>query len=310
MNSDMGRIDRRDFIRKGISGTAGILALSGTLFPVPGQDSGKPVIYRTLGRTGLKIPLISFGAMGADNPGLCKAAYEKGIKLFDTAHVYQNGNNELMLGNVLKNCPRDSFYLATKIKPAGLDKEGKPTRLTTADDFLEKFYLSLSRLKMDYVDILYIHSVDNTEIINYKPVLTALKKLRKEGKIRFTGFSTQRNETNVIFAAADAGRWDVILTSYNFNQTYVADLKAAIHKASAAGIGIVAMKTLAGGGFFDKGKTKPINTAAALKWALSNEDITTAIPEMTDFDQLEINVKMLTDITLTENEKNNFKRDL
>ncbi len=306
----MGRIDRRDFIRKGIAGTAGIMALSGTLFPVPGQDSGKPVIYRTLGRTGLKIPLISFSVMRADNPGLCKAAYEKGIKLFDTAHLYQNGNNELMLGNVLKNYPRDSFYLATKIKPAGLDKDGKPTRQTTTDDFLEKFYLSLSHLKMDYVDILYIHSVDNTEIINYKPVLTALKRLRKEGKIRFAGFSTQRNETNVINAAADTGRWDVILTSYNFNQTYVADLKAAIHMASAAGIGIMAMKTLAGGGFFDQGKTKPINTAAALKWVLSNEDITSAMPEMTDFDQLEINVKMLTDITLTENEKNNFEREL
>ena len=77
-------------------------------------------------------------------------------------------------------------------------------------------------------------------------------------------------------------------------------------KASEAGIGIVAMKTLAGGGFFDKEKTKPINTTAALKWALSNQDITTAIPGMTDFDQLDLNVKMLSDITLTDKEKNDL----
>jgi predicted aldo/keto reductase-like oxidoreductase len=89
-------------------------------------------------------------------------------------------------------------------------------------------------------------------------------------------------------------------------QTYISELTNAIRKASEAGIGIVAMKTLAGGGFFDKEKTRPINTSAALKWALSNQDITTAIPGMTDFDQLDLNVKMLSDITLTEQERNDL----
>jgi predicted aldo/keto reductase-like oxidoreductase len=86
-------------------------------------------------------------------------------------------------------------------------------------------------------------------------------------------------------------------------QTYISDLNIAIKKASDAGIGIVAMKTMAGGGFFDKEKTKPINTTAALKWALSNPGITTAIPGMTDFDQLDLNLKILSDITFTDNEK-------
>ncbi|MBK7713527.1 MAG: aldo/keto reductase [Bacteroidales bacterium] len=273
---------------------------------VPPEIQENDVIYRTLGKTGLKIPVISFGVMRADNPGLCKAAYEKGIKLFDTAHGYQNGNNETMLGNVLKDYPRDSFLLATKIKPVGLDKEGKPTKQTTTDDFLEKFNLSLSRLQMDHVDILYVHSVDNPEVLASKPVLEALKKLKKEGKIRFTGFSTHRNEAAVINAAAEKGKWDAILTSYNFMQTYITDLQKAINKASEAGIGIVAMKTLAGGGFFDKEKTKAINTTAALKWALSNQDITTAIPGMTDFAQLDQNIKMLTNITLTDSERNDL----
>jgi uncharacterized protein len=300
----MQNIDRRDFILKGIAGAAGMMAFSPSLFSAPVTADSNEIIYRTLGKTGLKIPVISFGVMRADNPGLCKAAYEKGIKLFDTAHGYQNGNNETMLGTVLKTYTRDSFYLATKIKPIGLDKDGKPSKQTTAEDFLEKFSLSLSRLQMDYVDILYVHSVDNPEVLTYKPILGALKKLRKEGKVRFVGFSTHKNETNVINAAAETGKWDVILTSYNFLQTYNAELKTAIHKARSAGIGIVAMKTLAGGGFFDKEKTKPINTSAALKWALSNEDITTAIPGMTDFDQLDKNVRLLTDITLTAEDRN------
>ncbi len=299
-------LNRRGFLRTSMAGAAGIMAFSPSKMAVPPEIQENDVIYRTLGKTGLKIPVISFGVMRADNPGLCKAAYEKGIKLFDTAHGYQNGNNETMLGNVLKDYPRDSFLLATKIKPVGLDKEGKPTKQTTTDDFLEKFNLSLSRLQMDHVDILYVHSVDNPEVLASKPVLEALKKLKKEGKIRFTGFSTHRNEAAVINAAAEKGKWDAILTSYNFMQTYITDLQKAINKASEAGIGIVAMKTLAGGGFFDKEKTKAINTTAALKWALSNQDITTAIPGMTDFAQLDQNIKMLTNITLTDSERNDL----
>jgi predicted aldo/keto reductase-like oxidoreductase len=156
---------------------------------------------------------------------------------------------------------------------------------------------------MDYVDILYIHDMRNTEMLEYKPIINAVKKLKKEGKVKFMGFSTHANETEVINAAAATDNWDVILTSYNFKQTYNSELQSAIKKASKAGIGIVAMKTLAGGGFLDKEKTKSINSTAALKWALSNPDITTAIPGMTDFDQLDLNVKILTDISITDVEK-------
>jgi predicted aldo/keto reductase-like oxidoreductase len=241
--------------------------------------------------------------MRADNPNLCKAAYEKGIKLFDTANGYQNGNNETMLGNLLKNYPRNSFYLATKVKPAGIDRDGKPTDQTTAEEFLSKFNTSLLRLQMDYVDILYVHDIRNPEMLEYKPIINAIKNLKKEGKIKFIGFSTHANEAVVIDAAAAMNTWDVILTSYNFKQTYINELNNAIKKASQAGIGIIAMKTMAGGGFLDKEKTKPINSTAALKWVLSNPDITTTIPGMTDFDQLDLNIKILSDISLTDQEK-------
>jgi len=299
-------INRRGFLFKGITGAAGIMTFSPSVVAASASDQENNTIYRTLGKTGLKVPVISFGVMRADNPNLCKAAYDKGIKLFDTANVYQNGNNETMLGNLLKDYPRNSFLLATKVKPAGVDKEGKPTKETTAEDFLAKFNTSLSRLRMDYVDILYVHIVDNPELIEHKPIIDTLKKLKKEGKIRFMGFSTHRNEAVVINAAVATDNWDVILTSYNFMHNNIGELNSAIRKANEAGIGIVAMKTLAGGGFFDKEKTKPINTTAALKWVLSNPDIHTAIPGMTDFGQLDLNVKILSDITLTDNEKNDL----
>jgi predicted aldo/keto reductase-like oxidoreductase len=299
----MNNINRRGFLKTGITGAAGIVALSPALIAAESSSQQNEVIYRTLGKTGMKIPVISFGVMRADNPSLCKAAYEKGIKLFDTANGYQNGNNETMLGNILKEYPRESFYLATKVSADGVDKEGKPTDKTTEEAFLEKFNTSLSRLKMDYVDILYVHGVSNTVLLEHKPVLNAVKKLKKEGKTKFVGFSTHRNETALINAAAESKSWDVILTSYNFKQTYVSELTSAVKKAAEAGIGIIAMKTMAGGGFLDKEKTIKINSAAALKWVLSNPDITTAIPGMTDFDQLDLNVRLLTNLSITDEEK-------
>jgi predicted aldo/keto reductase-like oxidoreductase len=300
----MKSINRRGFLKTGITGAAGIVALSPSLVSaVESSVQEKNTIYRTLGKTGLKVPVISFGVMRADNPNLCKAAYEKGIKLFDTANGYQNGNNETMLGNLLKDYPRNSFLLATKVKPIGTDKEGKPSDQTTAEDFLAKFNTSLSRLKMDYVDILYIHDIRSPEMLEYKPIINAVKKLKKDGKIKFMGFSTHINEPVVINAAATTDTWDVILTSYNFKQTYVNELNSAIKKANDAGIGIVAMKTLAGGGFLDKEKTKPINSTAALKWVLSNPGVHTTIPGMTAFDQLDLNVRILSDITITDAEK-------
>ena len=299
----MKNINRRGFLRTGIAGAAGIVVLSPTIVSAATAGQQNDIISRTLGKTGMKIPVISFGVMRADNPNLCKAAYEKGIKLFDTANGYQNGNNEIMLGNLLKDYPRSSFYLATKVKPAGVDKEGKPSDQTTAEDFLTKFNTSLSRLKMDYVDILYIHDIRNPEMLEYKPIINAVKNLKKEGKVKFIGFSTHANEPLVIDAAAAMDTWDVILTSYNFKQTYLNEMNSAIKKASQAGIGIVAMKTMAGGGFLDKEKTKPINSTAALKWVLSNPDITTTIPGMTDFDQLDKNIKILSDISITDQEK-------
>ena len=298
----MKNVNRRAFLRTGITGAAGIVVLSPSLVSAVSEPQ-QNFITRTLGRTGMNVPVISFGVMRADNPNLCKAAYEKGIKLFDTANGYQNGNNEIMLGNLLKDYPRNSFYMATKVKPAGVDSNGKPSDLTTAGDFLAKFNTSLTRLKMDYVDILYIHDIRNPEMFEYKPIIDTVKKLKKDGKVKFIGFSTHANEPVVIDAAAGLNIFDVILTSYNFKQTYVNEMNSAIKKANQAGIGIVAMKTMAGGGFLDKEKTKPINSTAALKWVLSNPDVTTTIPGMTDFDQLDLNVKLLSDISISDAEK-------
>ena len=299
----MSRLNRRRFLKTGIAGAAGVVAFSPALTSEKTSLQEKKIVYRTLGRTGIKVPVVGFGVMRSDNPNLCEAALDKGITFFDTAHGYMNGNNETMLGNIFKKIPRNSFILETKVKPAAVGRDGIPTDQTTAKDFLEKFKLSLSRLQLDYVDILFIHDVSNTKLLEYKPIVNAIQKLKKEGKTRFIGFSTHNNMASVIEAAASTDIWDVILTTYNFQLANINEMNAALKKANAAGIGIVAMKTLAGGGFLDKERTKPMNTSAALKWALSNPNVCLAIPGMTNFDHLDANLKVLADISMTEQEK-------
>jgi len=303
----MSGLTRRKFLKTGLAG-AGIAAITPAIASAAGSFAQGNIVTRTLGKTKLVVPVISFGVMRSDNPNLCKAGFEKGIRLFDTAHVYQGGNNEIMLGNLFSDFKRDSFILATKVKPQA-DREGKPTDETSPDKFLEMFNLSLTRLKMDYVDILYVHDISNPEMLEYKPLISVVKKLKKEGKIKFMGFSTHRNEPQVISAAADSDDWDVILTQYNYRLAYLNEINAAIKKAAESGIGIVAMKTIPGGGYLDREKTKPINTTAALKWVLSNPDIHTTIPGMTSFDQVELNCKILEDITLSESEKSDLIAD-
>ncbi|MCK4943097.1 MAG: 4Fe-4S dicluster domain-containing protein, partial [Candidatus Aminicenantes bacterium] len=102
--------------------------------------------------------------------------------------------------------------------------------------------------------------------------------------------------------------YEVILTAYNFRQRNSLGLKEAIANAARAGLGIVAMKTQAGV-YWDKLRTQPINMKAALKWALQNENIHTSIPGFTTFDQLETDISVMEDLTLTSEEKADLKID-
>lgn len=308
----MEKFNRRRFLKTGIAGAAGVALLSTEFAEGKPSKQEKKIIYRTLGKTGIKVPVIGMGVMNANNPALIKAAMDKGITFYDTANGYQNGRNEEMLGEVFKEYPRNSFIISTKVAPNRVDTNtGIPTSATTPEDFLEKFNTSLKRLRMEYVDILYMHKALSPEMVNFKPIVKVMQQLKKEGKTRFIGVSTH-NLPKIIDAMVKAGIWDVVLTTYNFLNTEliranseppVFNMDIAIKKASDAGLGIVGMKALAGGGFLDKARTKPINTTAAIKWVLSNPNVHTTIPGMTNFDQLDLNMKILEDITLNDQEK-------
>ena len=303
---------RRNFIKRSAAGLAGAAFLpsilrgdSSTGASSSGPETPKKgkIIYRTLGKTGLKLPVVSMGVMNADNPQLVRAALEAGIVHLDTAWYYQFGRNEEMIGQVVKGRPRDSFVIATKVYEPRDRSTGLFPADAKGDSFIEKFHTSLKRLGLDHVEILYLHNVSRKESLMFEPYLEAMKKMKKEGKTRFIGVSTHNNEAEVIRAAAESNEYDVVLTAYNFKMETLAELEKAIAEAAKKGLGIVAMKTQAGVYWDGKEKQHPINMKAALKWALQNKNIHTTIPGMTTFDQLHLDLSVMEDLTLTPQEK-------
>jgi predicted aldo/keto reductase-like oxidoreductase len=139
-------------------------------------------------------------------------------------------------------------------------------------------------------------------MVNYQPLVEAITKAKASGKARFIGITTHTYDPAVIRAAADAGIYDVVLAAYNFMQKNTEDMNKAIQYAASKGVGIIAMKTQ-GGVRLNREKKIEVNHKAALKWALSNENICTAIPGITAFDQMDLDFSVMNDLTLSEEEK-------
>lgn len=295
-------MDRRKFIKATAVGTAGASLLPALPLKAGIKAGENELIYRILGKTGIRLPIISMGVMRSDNPNLVRAALKSGIKHLDTAHGYQGGRNEEMLGKVLQEYPRDSFVISTKIKGQGMDNStGNFTGNISTQKFIDDFYLSLKRLQMEYIDILYLHGVTTRNAALFEPYMELMGQFKKEGLARFVGVSTHKNEPEVLRAAAVSNFYDVVLTAINFQQDHIKDVKAAVAEAASAGLGIVAMKTLAGG-YVDRNRQVPVDARAAIKYVLQDENIHTAIPGFTTFEELETTMAIFRDIELNEEE--------
>jgi len=277
---------RRDFLRLGVLGTTSALFGLEGLADAAQQAAGGPFtfpapVYRTLGRTGLKITIVSFGAMLTPEPEVIRVAFENGINYVDTARRYMNGRNEEIVAAALKGM-QDKVYVATKIPPATRKKE----------DIFRDVETSLKALERDHIDVIQLHGVTDRERL-FDPVMReALVKLRQQGKVRFFGVTTHTNETEVVNAIVDDKDkfFDTVLVKYNFRSGD--DLRKAVARASQSGIGVIAMKTQAGGYATDAlGPISPHQ--AALKWALQDKSITAAIPGMRDMGHLREDIAVM-----------------
>ena len=158
---------------------------------------------------------------------------------------------------------------------------------------------SLERLQTDYIDILMIHQ-PNVQQMNNPGIISALTQIKKEKKAHFIGFSTHSGQAGVLNDAAKSGFYDVVVASFNFTMTDDKALIDAIKNAAEKGIGIIAMKTFAGGSRRNRGE---INYTAMLKWVLRHEEITTAIPGYVNFDEMKENLSVVNNLEYTPEEK-------
>jgi aryl-alcohol dehydrogenase-like predicted oxidoreductase len=266
------KMGRRKFM-KNISSAFLRVASSHFLGNIPFARAEKKSIleYRTLGKTGLKVTTVSMGVMNCSDPSVLLRAFDLGINFYDTADCYMRGRNEEMVGQAFKG-KRNKIFIQTKVHA----HDEKKMRAS-----VER---SLRRLQTDYIDVLVWHGHSSPEEVSDPALFEFMSKMKKEGKIRFTGFSSHSHMAALLREAAKSNYHDVALVSYNF--THSKDLKEAVAMAAQSGIGIVAMKTQAGG--YKKQKMGGLNPhQAALKYILMDQNVSCAVPGVTTIDQIE-----------------------
>jgi predicted aldo/keto reductase-like oxidoreductase len=297
-------IDRRGFLKKSLAGICGATIIPGTWkasFAASGQTGAVPALAsRTLGKTRIKTPLISMGTAEASSANLIRMGYDAGIKLFFSATYYGQGNNERLVGEALKDLPRDSFVVGTAATPEGFNpREGAAPKNLTAQSYMKTAEESIKRFGLNHVDILLLPFADKKELVLFDPILKAMTELKKQGKIRFAGIATHNPGSGALRAAADAGIYDVAMSAFNYKTKELEAVNGSLAFAAKAGMGIVAMKTTAGAAQ-DKNRTQPMNITAALKWVLQNRNISSIVSGMSNVEELRQNLEMIKDLKLTE----------
>lgn len=285
---------RRGFLK--IAGAAAGLAAAGPLLrsasgasPSAPPSSPQPqgVEMRVLGTTGFRVSTVSFGAMITRDPEVIRFAVDRGVDYVDTADCYMGGENERIVGRALAGI-RDKVVLASKVHIAPVDQ-----MIRSAEN-------SLRSLKVDVIDILQLHGISTEEEVTDGRAREALQKLIDQGKVRAAGVTTHSGQETVLRAVRKHGFYKTVLVAYNFRSDtgVTAKVKNAlgmseglsntIRAVGESGVGIIGMKTQAGGYPSPPGGASPHQ--AALAWVLSNPGVATTIPSMTSYAQVEENL--------------------
>ncbi len=237
---------RRTFI-KVIGGTAGSVALFAPSIitkteAAQRQATERDLPKRSLGKTGIKISSAAFSGFALNkysqeecNNGV-KRAFEKGINYFDVAPAY--GESEIRMGIALQEIERSKYYLACKTKM----RDGKAA--------LEELERSLKRLKTDYFDVYQMHHLRTPQEVEQAfaegGVMETLQNAKKQGKIRFIGFSA--HTTKAALEAMKRFNFDTVMFPISFVEYYQFDFgKAVLEEAKKQGAGVLAIKALSTG---------------------------------------------------------------
>jgi hypothetical protein len=224
------------------------------------------------------------------------------VTYWDTANSYYGGNSERQIGKYFGKYPEDrkKIFLVTK------------SHAWTVDDMTRDLNTSLERMKTDYIDLFFVHSVRHIGELNNN-IKGWSRKTKATGKIKFFGFSTHSNMEKCMREAAALGWIDGIMMSYNYRLMHTDRMKRAVDACAKAGIGLTAMKTQGGGSvktttesegklagrFLEKGFT---DAQAKLKAVWESPNIATICSEMPNMTILMANVAAANNRTKLSNQ--------
>ncbi len=282
----MSNLSRRNFLAAFSSGLLGfglsknVKASSNEKALAQGQPApAKIQKYNSLGATGIKVSDVSFGAISLFEPNVLRYAYDLGLTYFDTAEGYVNTKSESYIGQALKDI-RDKITITTK-------HPYFPQQQIKREDIVRRVEASLKRMQTDYVDVAMIHNISDLSLLKNEELQAAYSQLKKDGKIRFTGFSSHNPKLH-LKQALEIDFCQVALFVYNHVESKEAE--PAIEEARRKGIGTVAMKVFAGG---MQGNLKSLISQevsypqAAIRWVLSNPNIDCCIVTMSSYSHVE-----------------------
>ncbi|HEW79046.1 MAG TPA: aldo/keto reductase [Phycisphaerales bacterium] len=242
---EQNKIDRRNFLKAmGATGLSSVLAsseiIAGPNEPnAPGkmQKTNFPQVpRRKLGKTGVDVPCLSLGGGFnlIENQIILKKALRWAVNYWDTTPDYAGGNSELGIGKFLSNNPkaRKELFIVTKASGA-----------KSVADVESRLQASLKRMNTKYIDLYYGSYMMSDPALLTDELKQWAESAKKRKLIRFFGFSTHKNMTQCLTAAAKLDWIDAIMTSYNFRLMQDAKMQDAIEACHKAGIGLIAIKT-------------------------------------------------------------------
>jgi uncharacterized protein len=280
---------RRKFLQAGLAlPAAGLVSSKGlaSVFQEPPK-----VVYRTLGKTGLKVSGVGYGIGFKPIPEVVARAIDMGVNYYDTSRDYDQ--SEKVFSGVIKG-KRDKIIIATK----------SPSRKKA--DIIRDLDTSLKELGVDYVDIWHLHARDTPTSIPDEAI-EGLEECKRSGKARFIGFSCH-DPNNMVDFVLKTGKFDVVQTTYSFPIGGIYR-DQAIKRLSEAGIGIIAMKVVVAlTGLNIKSVDNPPATKgegplAGIKWVLKNPAIGTTVPHMRTIPELEMNFRAMSEPYTPKDEK-------
>lgn len=269
-------IDRRSLIGAAVSG----LAAGACGFRDAEDEEAAPlrVRRRPLGKTGLVVSEIAFGAHGVDSAPLMRAALDAGINTFCTSGSYLDGREERALGETLRSlgARRDEVVVFTG---EDVSHGADAGRLGNA------IQASLGRLGTDRIDVFYAAQVESAAQLRAPGLHEAVDEAKRRGQVRHLGFSCHGGDlASILEAAAEDGRFDVFFIKYDFMTC--PGLDTILRRAAARGAGTVVFKTTAGN---RQREVKDLEAGglsfrqATIKWALRNQDVASVAVTATSF---------------------------